>query len=166
MKKKWILPAAFAVCVLAVAVMVSALALGPEPRQLPFTPPPFETDAVTGAPQVPDALGYSRIYQDGMTFFAWICGNVTMEGNAATVYFTNPEENTVWLKLRVLDERGNILGETGLLCPGEYVETVALAKRLPTGTKIKLKIMAYEPDTYYSEGAVTMNTTIGAKNDE
>ena len=84
-----------------------------------------------------------------------------MDGGKAVVYFTNAEENSVYLKLRVLDEDGNILGETGLLKPGEYVEGVELGETFSAGTTISLKIMSYEPDTYMSEGSVVLKTTIG-----
>ena len=90
-----------------------------------------------------------------------VCGNVIMEGSNAAVYLTNPAENEVWLKLRVLDENDNILGETGLIRPGEYVKDVALTENLTAGTKIKLKIMGYEPETYFSAGSATLNTAIG-----
>ena len=85
-----------------------------------------------------------------------------MDSNKATVYFTNAEGNNVYLKLRVLDENDNILGETGLLKPGEYVKDVELIRALSAGTGIRLKIMRYAPDTYLSEGSVVLNTTIGA----
>ena len=84
-----------------------------------------------------------------------------MEGNNAAIYLTNPAENKVWLKLRVLDESNNILGETGLIRPGEYVKDVELTENLTAGTKIKLKIMGYEPETYFSAGSATLNTAIG-----
>ena len=77
------------------------------------------------------------------------------------MYLTNDEGNKVWLKLRILDEEDNILAETGLLKPNEYVKTVTFDKIPKSGANIKLKIMAYEPDTYYSAGAVTLNTTVG-----
>ena len=60
----------------------------------------------------------------------------------------------------MLDENGNTLGETGLIKPGEYVQSVELDRVPKVGTPIVLKIMAYQPDTYYSEGAVSLNTTI------
>ena len=85
-----------------------------------------------------------------------------MDSNNATVYFTNAEGNNVYLKLRVLDENDNSLGETGLLKPGEYVKDVELIRALSAGTGIRLKIMRYAPDTYLSEGSVVRNTTIGA----
>ena len=84
-----------------------------------------------------------------------------MDSNKATVYFTNAEGNNVYLKLRVLDENDNILGETGLLKPGEYVRDVELIQALSADTGIRLKIMSYAPDTYLSEGSVVLNTTIG-----
>ena len=33
--------------------------------------------------------------------------------------------------------------------------------KLSNGTKIKLKIMGYEPETYFSAGSATLNTAIG-----
>lgn len=146
-------------CVLSFAGMVLALAAGG--KQQKFTPPPFESAAVAGTPEVPESLGYSSPYQEGMGYRFSVCGNVTMDGSSAVVYFTNPTENQVWIKLRVLDKDGNLLGETGLLKPGEYVETVELAENLPVGTPVKLKIMGYEPETYYSAGSVILNTTVG-----
>ena len=59
----------------------------------------------------------------------------------------------------ILAVNPNILGETGLVRPGEYVQTVALTTIPKSGTPITLKIMAYEPDTYYSAGAASLNTT-------
>lgn len=96
----------------------------------------------------------------GMEFRAYICGNVIVKGDAADVYFTNSEKFDVWLKLRVLTADGILLGETGLIRPGEYVKSVSLTSEVEDGTAIKLKIMAYEPDTYYSAGSVTLNTIL------
>ena len=53
---------------------------------------------------------------------------------------------------------GNIVGETGLVRPGEYVKEVSLSRRIPCGTPVNLKIMGYEPETYKSAGAVTLST--------
>ena len=85
-----------------------------------------------------------------------LCGKLNADGQ---IWLTNPESNEVWLKVRVLDAGSNILGETGLVRPGEYVQTVELTTIPRPGTSITLKIMAYEPDTYYSAGAASLNTT-------
>ena len=162
-KKNKYLPlyAAVAICLVSVVSLIVVLCLPEKSVTGEFVPPSFDDSAVAGAPDVPDDLGYSELYREGMNFTAWVCGNVTMDGNTATVYLTNPEDNDVWMKLRILDAEGNILGETGLIKPGEYVKSVELTKTLAVGTTIKMKIMTYEPDTYYSAGAVSMNTKIG-----
>ena len=108
-----------------------------------------------GTPDVPDGLGYSEL--DCQVYKVSICGKPTADG---LLYLTNPASNTVWLKVRMLDAKGNILGETGLVRPGEYVAQLQPEKDLKPGTAITLKIMAYEPDTYYSAGAAALTTTI------
>lgn len=127
-----------------------------------FTPPEFEAQALAGTPEVPEALGYAPVEAEN-AFTAGICGRVVAQDMAAQVYFTNYSENSVWLKLRILDGEGNTLGETGLLRPGEYVQAVTLSKLPEDGAPIGLKIMAYEPETYYSAGAVTLNTAFSAQ---
>lgn len=157
-KQVTVLAAVFAV---AVIIMIVALFVPKEAERGEFAPPAFDSSAVTGTPEVPEGLGYSAPFQEGMAYRFAVCGNVLMDGKQALVYFTNPVENDTWTKLRVYDESGNVLGETGLIKPGEYVQYVMLDKELAPGTPIKLKIMGYEPDTYLSAGSVVLNTQIG-----
>lgn len=156
--------AMFFVAVLSLAVMATVLPVtgirdgGTEE----FTPPPFEQEAVSGEPEVPEDLGYSPLDIPG-AYRVSLCGKVVEEDGRGDVWFTNHAENTVWMKLRVLDAQGNILGETGLLKPGEYVQSVDLAGAdafLEDGMELQLKIMAYEPDTYTSAGSAVLNTTL------
>lgn len=156
-KKRNPLPAITVICVLSLAVMVLVLC-HPKSESGSFTPPPFESTAEYGTPDVPDGLGWQKL--DANAFQVGICGKVIPDGNTVDVWLTNPEENTVWLKLRVLDEKGNSIGETGLIRPGEYVRSVMLSRVPEFGAKITLKLMAYQPETYYSEGAISFNTTI------
>lgn len=161
MKNKLILPAVATICALTLFLMTLALLWsGKQKEDAGFTPPSFEPAAQSGTPTVDSSFGWSEIYQDGMSFKAYVCGNVIVKNNMADVYFTNCEGFSVWLKLRILDESGEILGETGLIKPGEYVKSVTLTSHVTDGQKIKLKIMAYEPDTYYSAGTATLNTVI------
>ena len=158
-KNNYILPLAAVLCVLSLAMMVFALTRQEVQTEMgEFTPPPFDAAAVVGSPAVPDGLGWQEL--DAQAYIVGICGKFIPNGNTADIWLTNPEGNTVWLKVRVLDEKGSILGETGLVRPGEYVQSVELDTVPKTGTPIVLKIMAYQPDTYYSEGAVSLNTTI------
>ncbi|WP_416325779.1 hypothetical protein [[Eubacterium] hominis] len=151
-----------ALCVLTVLAMLLALRFSDKNgNDHKFMIPDFDKTAETGVPKVPENLGYSKIHQDGMNFTAYVCGNVMIKDHEGSIYFTNDSENKVWLKLRILDENNEILGETGVIKPGEYVSLIKLKKTPQVGQKIKLKIMAYEPDTYYSAGAVSLYTTIG-----
>ena len=87
MNKNWSLPVACMVCVLSLCAMVLALINnGKQDDVRSFSPPPFEKAAVSGMPTVPEDLGWSEIYQDGMEFRAYICGNVIVKGDAADVY--------------------------------------------------------------------------------
>ena len=123
-----------------------------------FVPPPFDDDARTGTPEVPEELGWGELDAESYKFS--VCGVFAPVDGQADVWLTNPEKNDVWLKLRVLDESGNTLGETGLIRPGEYVRSVALDPVPAAEDAVVMKIMAYEPDTYYSAGVVSLNTTV------
>lgn len=158
------LPLVVCACVLSILVMIVTLCY-PKSEMGEFVPPSLDEAAQTGIPVVPDGLGWQEL--DATAFKVSVCGKVIPNGTSVDVWLTNPESNTVWLKLRVLDKNGTILGETGLIRPGEYVQSVTLNTVPKVGTKIVLKVMSYQQDTYYSEGAVTLDTTIsGAENDE
>ena len=159
MNKKWMI-ALLAVCIVAVVGMVIALAVTGKKGEAPqFTPPPFEAAAQTGMPTVENGH-WEKIFQTGMSFVAYVCGEFSITDGAADVYFTNDEGNNAWLKLRIMDEEGNILAETGLLKPGQYVKTVQFTTLPTTGQKLTMKIMGYEPETYHSVGAVVLKPNI------
>ncbi len=149
------------VCILLaiVAIVVTVVMAQREP-EVEFIPPAFEAEAVVGVPEVPEEYAYKEIYQAPMPFSASLCGAVFNEDGRAVVYFTNPESNEVWLKLRICDESGNILGESGLLKPGEYIRSVPLSVEVAAGTALRMRIMGYEPDTYMSAGSVSINTVM------
>lgn len=146
-----------AVCLVSVAVMFVALNIE-EKGVVDFVPPRFDGSAQIGIPIVPDGLGWTEL--NAQVFSVGICGKFTVIDDRADVWFYNSSENTVWMKLRVLDETGNILGETGLIKPNEYIQSVILSAIPAVGTPIILKFMTYEPDTYYSAGAVELNTVV------
>lgn len=154
--------------VLAVAVIVMVVALNiPKTTQWgEFVRPDFDPSAQSGVPETDEALGYDMLYQEGMAYRISICGIqtggiLTMDEDRLIVFFTNHAENEKYLKLRVLDNKGNILGETGLLKPGEYVQAVTLSEQLASGSAVKLKVMGYEPEDYTSAGSIVINMQVG-----
>lgn len=156
--KKGILPVMTVLCVIAVIGMVIALTAGG--RQESFSPPPFDPAAQSGTPDVSEGSGYGEMDAKAFRFSA--CGELSVQDGKTDVWLTNPAENEVWMKVRVMDEGGNTLGESGLIRPGEYVQSVKLDTVPDQTIPVSLKVMAYEPDTYYSAGAVTLNTNLNS----
>lgn len=147
------------ICLAMLIAMCIILSVTGKPTEIPFTPPPFDTAAQNGTPTVPDGLGYSVVYKEGMAYRASVCGEILIDAQGrAKVYLTNPESNTLWIKLRILDETGKTLGETGLIKPGQYLEEVTFQTLPKPNDKIVLKLMSYQPETYYSGGSVSLTT--------
>ena len=142
----------------ALTLGLSALFISCSEEPVPFVPPAFDATAVAGTPTVPDGMGYGEIDAKGVYLFS-VCGMVKVVDGKADVWFTSPDSNTVWLKLRIQSESGTILGETGLIKPGEYVQSATFTTTPAAGDKIVLRVMSYQPDTYYSAGEVKLNTT-------
>lgn len=155
MRKKRLISALALLGLLSVVTMVTVLRRSSTDGA--FTPPPFEALARAGTPAVPAGLGYREL--DAEIFRVGLCGEICIREGMAEVWLTNPAGNPAWLKLRILDTEGNVLGQSGLLRPGEYVRGVTVGD-LPVGTAVVLKVMAYEPDTYHSAGALTLHTSI------
>lgn len=146
------------ICVLSLILLLCVTAYGKKEVHLPFEPPPFDENAVVGVPEVPAELFWRK--QVIGEYTVSLCGKPTIAGQAMDVWLTNPLESDVWMKVRILDIEGNILGETGLIRPGEYVRSVFLQTVPAVGSDIEMKIMIYERDTYYSAGAASFYTTV------
>ena len=66
----------------------------------------------------------------------------------------------------MLNKENSVISETGIIKPGEYIPRVYINSDSFSDETAVLKIMAYEPDTYYSEGAVSVNVNILYKSAE
>lgn len=130
-----------------------------EPRQVVrFTPPPFDENAVSGVPALTAADGYNAI--DAQAYIFSLCGELRAENGSTDVYLTNHAQNDAWLKLVMRDSADKLLGETGLIRAGEYVQSMHLDNVPAESSEVKLVIMGYEPETYYSVGNVTLYTML------
>ena len=145
-------------CCLSVAVLVVAAAITLNNKNR-FVPPDFDESVIKGTPEVPEGLGYSPIEVE-QGYNVYVCGNLIVNGNNVDVYFTSPETNTVWVLLRMVDEYGTVLGETGIVQPGEYIKSLRLNTVPEQETNVKLKIIAYQPETYISMGSVGLKTKL------
>lgn len=89
-----------------------------------------------------------------------LCGMPQEKEGHLIVYFTNPKKNQVWMQLLVFDDADRILAQTGIIKPGERIENVMLSRNVTKEETIKLEVLGYEPDTYYSAGKVSLQTKI------
>lgn len=123
-----------------------------------FLPPEHETAAVEGLPAgaaswqlLPVKEGYIvgldtvPAYREGK-----LCLNVA-----------NGAESTVWFLVRVYRENRKI-AQTGILYPGEYLAEVECERGLAPGEKVTIQIVAYEPETYHSEGVARIVCEVAA----
>jgi hypothetical protein len=164
MKKKMLyaIIAVAVVCVLSVGAMIFAL-IHFAPEKQPFIPPEFDAAAVEGVVQETDELkilGWSKVEAEALPYVARICGRILIKDQKADLWFYNEPESEAWLKLRITDGEGIIIAETGLIKPGQYLQTVEFNRPLADDEKVAMKIMGYEPETYMSAGAVTLKTTV------
>lgn len=154
--KRWVIPT-LAVA-LAVLLIVMTVALCNPPEYV--WQPQFDPRAIQGEPaETPDS--YVRFSHESVSYGFLVCHSPAADGTELEVYFTNPAGNSATLKLRILDMDGTILGETGLVRAGEYVETVSLSSAPSLGTPIRMKVMGYDPETFESVGAVPWTDEVG-----
>lgn len=148
-------------CICSVTLMIIGLCVN-KAEKTEFVPPQFDTTAKPGIPSTyeTERFGWAEISQDGMPYKTAVCGNICIDNGDAFIYLTNYSENSTWLKLRIYDSEGKIVAETGLVKPGEYIEKIHFVRVMQDTERIKLKIMAYEPETYYSAGSVVLNTAV------
>jgi len=129
----------------------------------PYNPPPFEPKALQGTPQPPDDSGYSIIDAAG-NFTVGAAGNMQYdEDGSLQIYLTNPKENDVYIMCAITDAAGKTLYKSGLLRPGEYVvsfDPIIKQKEAFGEAEIAVKIYAFEPENYYSMGAITLKSSI------
>lgn len=135
--------------------MIGTIVIAKAPAEVVFVPPTFDANANTGTPSLPEGAEYGTGAFTGIGF--GLCNPARLEGQDLYLYFSNPTENAVWIKLRIYDKADTVLGESGLIRPGEYLESMPLNSIQELSAPLTLKIMCYEPDTYYSKGSATIS---------
>lgn len=139
------------------------------------SPELLDKNRLSGTPSdIPEEQGYRSYSAEGVCDVA-LCGNPIIDGKSVRLFLTNPASNAVWLRAEIYsvsftyDAAGNItaaspdkkLGESGFICPGEYVESVSLSRKLK-GDKVyvMIKIATYVEETGTSNGFYYINTAL------
>ena len=161
---------------IAAIVLILALAVALFLFMLRIGPDYFEDEAVVGVPVVPDAETYGYESYDAVGVAkAALCGMPEIiDRRDVQFYLTNPEDNTVAIKLEVYTPKfvqksdgtyepvpDVLLGESGFIRPGEYVQTVKLNKPLKEPrTNVMIKISTLDEHTGRSNGYFFVNTVL------
>lgn len=159
MTKKQYLIIAVSLCALTVLVVLAAVLHAGSAGKTEFTPPKADTSASREAFDYSEAEGYEIFSANGF-YQVGICGALTLSDGKIDVLFVSPESNGVLLMLKITDKNGNILGQTGTIEPGQHIESLTLSADLKETTEVTMKVMAYDPQTYYSAGTISLGTSI------
>lgn len=159
----------------AIILFATAAAITVFVMMLSVKPDFFEKNSVAGVPNdIADERGYSTFGAKDICFVS-LCGNPETEGKKVKLYLTNPDTNDVLLRAEIYsvkfsyDENGKItsaapdklLGKSGFLRPGEYVEDINLKRNLKDDmTYVMIKISSYIEETGTSGGFFYINTAI------
>ncbi len=157
MKNKYIVILTIISVVLIITTIIIAQVTGSRKE---FVKPEFDSNAINITNEkIPEELQYAEInVEEG--YKVGVCNNLVLdESNNIKIYFRSLKENNVYVKLRIYDKEERVLAETGLIKSGEEIEKIKV-ENLKDDTNVIVKIMSYEPDTYYSRGTVTLNTKI------
>jgi hypothetical protein len=154
---------AYAAVVMVVVAIAAFLLIGrlTPSSNVAFAVPEFEADALTGEPQgVDESLAYKTIeLGDDLTIS--MCTSLAVdESSNVEVDFTSLSTNSSWVRLVILDADGTELGSTGILKPGQYVKDVAVGTPSASSVDATIKVLTYEPETYYSEGSASASVTL------
>ena len=152
-----------------IGVLIVAFAIGIFVWILSIEPPFFDEESKVGFPQeIPKEKGFSY-FNEADVCAAYLCQNPDFDGKNADLFFTSPEENEgYFIRVEVYtvdylyDENGkktgtklgDLLGKSGFIRPGEYVETVHLKKKLKEQTFVALKVGVYEEATGRNRGSM------------
>ena len=140
---------------LAVAIVATVIVYFVTRSGNDFTPPDFDVAAKKGYPTVTDTAAQFQRVTASEDFAFSMCLCPTYENGAARIFFTSEIANRAYLLIKLYDADGELIGQSGLVRPGQYVESVAISLTPTEDTDISAKIFSYEPNTYYSKGTVS-----------
>lgn len=127
-----------------------------------YEPPKFEANASAGTPTPEEGFLYGEV-DSGFGYRFWIASNLyQQEDRKLKVFLSNPSENKVNImcEVRKADD-DELLYESGLIRPGEYVESLDPKDEFENiKYDVNVKIHAFEPETYHSAGSTTLKLVL------
>lgn len=124
-----------------------------------FVKPEFDSNVLT---EIPENINYQdSTIKIKENYDIYINGLPKLENDDLVIDFISIDTNNIWIKIRVLNENEEVIAESGLVKPGEYLKSVKLNKQINKTDQVIYMIIGYEIDTYLSAGTIKLNTRIG-----
>lgn len=144
--------------IIAISIFVLAIALAVAAYFIHYKHPDFEKDAKQGIPTVDESFMYENVNSKFEYSFALAANTYQQEDGSCKVYFTNPETCPYYLQYEMVDSKtGAIYYKSGVLKPGQYVETLELkGRKILQSKEVDVVVYAYEQETWYSAGNTRM----------
>ncbi len=118
-----------------------------------FRPPEHDANAAIGTPVPDESYMYGSVTTEFGYGLSMAANLYQQEDGSVNIYFTNPIDNEAYLRCQILDsDSGKELYNTGYIKPGEYIESLPKGKALSEAHDVIVRIYAYTPETFTSEG--------------
>ena len=121
-----------------------------------FRAPEHEVLAKEGMPAITGAYQELPIREG---YVVGLCTTPVCEGKTLHLNVANKEGNTVWFLVRIYKNE-ELIATSGILYQNEYLADLPCDAVLQAGNEILVKIVAYEPETYHSEGTVQISCQV------
>lgn len=161
-EKRFLISFSVLLAVLIVAVAVFAAQRRSAAASV-YLPPEFDAGAVSGVLTVADEdahYGHLELpISEGKCVVA-AAATPLLENGELEVFLSSDMENTVYIRLVIFDENNTQVGASGILRPGEYIQSVTVSASVTPGSTLTAKLLTYEPDTYYSMGSASMTFNV------
>lgn len=157
MKKNKKIIILFIILVILISIIIS-LAININNKKK-FNKPNFEKNVSV----IPEDIDYeSSVIEVSEGYRIYITPNPSVKDNKLVINFISMSENDIWIKIRILNSDEEVISKSGLVKPGEYLESVKLNSKLNVNDNIIYEIIGYEIDSYLSAGTIKLNTKVGA----
>lgn len=154
-KNNGVLYAAMALCIGSV-IWLGFVLMRPAPASVSqFEKPPFEPQVIIPKSE-PDKSEEGWLEAGDVRVHI---SEITRDGYRINIDALNPKDSSIWMKVRICDEEGVVLGESGVFKSGEQIEEVTLDKHNDSESYV-IEIMGYEPETYHSAGCIRLNAKL------
>lgn len=126
-----------------------------------FSPPDHDKNAKEGTPTPDESYVYSSLTTEYGYGLAMAANLYQQEDGSVNIYFTNPAENEAYLRCQIIDSAtSKVLYTSGYIMPGEYIESLPKGKAKNQAYEVTVKIYAYTPKTFTSEGTCEITLTL------